>query len=132
MSENLSHIKPGDKLYTKNNERPWGGVRRIPYICYVVDRLTAKQIVAKVFGTGREARFWIADGIQVGGSSFNRAFEPTKEQVAEQVLAVKVRNAQHFVKDKIRDMERCDPGQNDSQDDFWLMLSNAISAFEQK
>lgn len=128
----LAHVKPGDKLYIQNSERTWGDERVIPYATFTVERLTAKQIVTKS-QYGREARFRIEDGVQVGGSgsSFYRAQVPTPEMVAEQVKAVKVRNAQSKVQDKIRSMSKLE-GKRDQQDDFWLAMSKTIEEFELK
>ena len=127
---NLAHVKVGDKLYLKNSERTWGYERVIPYAVFVVERLTAKQIVTKN-QYGKEARFRIEDGVYIGGSYFYKAKVPTPEMVAEQVKAVQVRNAQNKVKNQIDSMRKL-TGKNDQQDDFWLAMSKAIEEFELK
>lgn len=131
-NNNLAHVKIGDKLYLQNSERTWGGERVIPYSVFTVERLTSKQIVTKS-QYGREARFRIEDGVQIGGSgsSFYRAQVPTPEMIADQVKSVQVRNAQNKVQDKIRNMANL-TGKRDQQDDFWLAMSKIIEEFELK
>lgn len=127
---NLAHVKPGDKLYMENSDRVWGGERVIPYAVFTVERLTAKQIVAKN-QYGREARFRIENGVPVGGSCFYHARLPTPEMVADQVKAVRVRNAQNKVQDKIRNMSKL-AGRRDQDDEFWLAVSKVVEDFENK
>lgn len=76
MSKELTHISAGDKIAINNNSRLHSHVPHVTHHVFLVDRVTATQIVC--IDRGTEIRFRRKDGCQVG-EYFRHAIQATSE-----------------------------------------------------